>query len=245
MSQALAFSPDGRLLAAAEVDVSKPAPLRIWDVRRRTLTAFHGRTGAGSIAFSPNGRLIAGAANDRGTDIREVRTGRLVKRLGIGEFSGAGDFSRSVAFSPDGRLLFVGQYDGRGYFYSTDTWKRVGQPVEGHTGRITFPVFSPDGRTLVTASADGTVRLWDVATRKPIGSPLVVEPNTFASAALSPDGSRLFAISTRGRGISFDMSPKDWNLHACRVAGHDLTAREWRDALPGRPYQAVCQDDRR
>jgi hypothetical protein len=73
----------------------------------------------------------------------------------------------------------------------------------------------------------------------------VVEPNTFASAALSPNGSRLFAISTRGQGVSFDISPRDWNRHACLVAGHDLTTREWRDSVPGRPYQAVCQDDRR
>jgi WD40 repeat protein/DNA-binding SARP family transcriptional activator len=245
MSQALAFSPDGRLLAAAEGDVRNPAPMRVWDVRRRTLTAFRARTGAASaLGFSPDGRLIAVAAIDHGTELFDARTGRLVKRLGIGQFSGAGDFSRSVAFSPDGRMLFVGQYDGRGYFYSTKSWKRVGQPVEGHTGRITFPEFSSDGRMLVTASADGTVVLWDVATRKPIGSPLALEPNTFASAVLSPDGSRLFAISTRGRGISFDISPKDWNRHACLVAGHDLTAREWRDALPGRPYRAVCHDER-
>jgi len=244
ISQALAFSPDGRLLAAAEGDVRRPAPMRVWELRRRTLTAFRARTSAATaIGFSPDGRLIAVAAIDRGTELFDARTGRVVRRLRIDEFSGASE-SRSVAFSPDGRLLFVGEYDGRGYFYSTKSWKRVGQPVEGHTGRITFPEFSPDGRTLVTASADGTVVFWDVTSRKPIGSPLVLVPNTFASAALSRDGSRLFAISTRGRGISFDLSPRDWNRHACLVAGHDLTAREWRDALPGRPYQAVCQGDR-
>ena len=243
-SQALAFSPDGRLLAAAEADVHGSAPMRVWDVGRRTLTAFRARTGAtNALRFSPDGGLIAVTTVDHGTKLFDARTGRLVKHLGIGEFPGQGDLSRSVAFSPDGRLLFVGQYDGRGYFYSTNSWKRLGQPVEGQTGRITSPEFSPDGRTLVTASADGTVMLWDVATRKPIGSPLVLEPNTFASAVLSPNGSRLFAISTRGRGISFDMSPGDWNRHACLVAGHDLTPREWGDALPGRAYRAVCQDD--
>jgi WD40 repeat protein/DNA-binding SARP family transcriptional activator len=242
-SQALAFSPDGSLLAAAEVDVRRPRPLRVWDVRRRTLTAFRGRTAAASIAFSPDGKLLAAAAIERGTDIRDVRTGRIVKRLRIGDFSGEGDFSRSVAFSPDGDLLFVGQYDGRGHLYSTDTWKAVGQPLEGHTARITFPEFSPDGRMLVTAAADGTVVLWDVETQKPIGAPLQLEPNTFASTALSPDGSRLFAVSTRGQGISFELSPEAWKRHACLVAGRELTAREWEDALPERPYQAVCSGD--
>ena len=38
-SQALAFSPDGKLLAAAEAGDGPRRPLRVWDVRRRTLTA--------------------------------------------------------------------------------------------------------------------------------------------------------------------------------------------------------------
>jgi WD40 repeat protein len=240
LSQALAFSPDGKLLAAGEVDIRKPRPLRVWDVRRRTLTAFRGRTAANVIAFSPNGELIAASATERGTDVRDVRTGRLVKRLGIGDLAGEGDFSRSVAFSPDGDLLFVGQYNGIGRLFSTETWKQVGRPLQAHTARITFPEFSPDGRTLITAAADGTVVLWDVETQKPIGSPLALAPSTWTSAVLSPDGSRLFAISTRGEGISFDMRPEAWKRHACLVAGRELTTDEWDAALPGRPYQAVC-----
>jgi WD40 repeat protein/DNA-binding SARP family transcriptional activator len=242
-SQALAFSPDSKLLAAAEIDVREPRQLRVWEMRRRTLTAFRGRSSAGSIAFSPDGELVAAAAVERGTDIRDVHTGRLVKRLPTGDFTGVGDFARSVAFSPAGDLLFVGQYDGRGYLFSTETWKRIGQPLEAHTARITFAEFSRDGRTLVTAAADGNVVLWDLETRTAIGSPLEIEPNTFVSVALSPDGSRLFAVSTRGQGISFDISPEAWKRHACLVAGRDLSAREWQDALPDRPYRAVCSGD--
>jgi WD40 repeat protein/DNA-binding SARP family transcriptional activator len=243
-SQALAFSPDGRLLAAAESpDESGPSPLRVWDVRRRKLTAFRGRTKANLIAFSPNGVLIAGAATYRGTDIRDVRTGKLVKRLEVGDLSGEGDYSRSVAFSPDGDLLFVGQFNGTGRLFSTETWKPVGRPLRAHTGRITFPEFSPDGRTLMTASADGTVVLWDVATQKPIGAPLEFRADTFVSAALGPDGKRLYAISTGEDGISFDMSPEAWKRHACLVAGRAISSGEWEQALPGRPYQAVCSGD--
>jgi WD40 repeat protein len=214
--------------------------MRVWDARRHTLTGFRGNTSANLIAFSPDGRWIAAAATQFGTDIRDARTGRLVKHLGVGDLTSVGDFSRSVTFSPDGSLLFVGQYDGTGRLFSTQTWKPVGRPLEAHTGRITFPEFTPDGRTLVTAAADGTVVLWDVATQKPIGSPLRFARNTFVSAALSPDGSRLYAVSTTGEGISFDMSPEAWKRHACLVAGREPTADEWRGALPGRPYEAVC-----
>jgi DNA-binding SARP family transcriptional activator/WD40 repeat protein len=235
-SPALAFSPDGGLLAAAEMDPTdplRPRPLRVWDVRRRALTAFRGQSAAGSIAFHPSGELIAAAAGQLGTEIRDVRTGRLVARLRTPE-------PRSVVFSPDGELVFVGQYDGRGQMFSTQSWEPVGRRFEGHTGRITFPEFSRDGRMLVTAAADGTVVLWDVETQKAIGSPLAFAPNTYASAALSPDGSRLYAVSTRGDGVSFAVSPGAWNRHACLVAGRELSAAEWKAALPSQPYRPVC-----
>ncbi len=45
-SQALAFSPDGKLLAAAESLEGRDRAAAVWDVRRRTLTAFRGRTAA-------------------------------------------------------------------------------------------------------------------------------------------------------------------------------------------------------
>jgi WD40 repeat protein len=228
---------------SAEALLGKQQPMRVWDVHRRKLTAFRARTSANLIAFSPNGRLIAAANQSRGTDIRDARTGTLVKRLGPGDRSGEGEFSRSVAFSPDGDLLFVGQYNGTGRLFSTDTWKPVGTPLTAHTARITFPEFTRDGRTLVTAAADGRVVIWDVATQKPIGSPPRLAPKTFVSAALSPDGSRLYAISTRGEGISFNLSPEAWKRHACLVAGRELTEDEWDDALPARPYQAVCSGD--
>jgi WD40 repeat protein/DNA-binding SARP family transcriptional activator len=240
-SDAIAFSRDGTLLAAAQEDVADPlskgVPLRVWDVRRRTLTPFRGGSAANSIAFSPSGRLLAAAETELGTEVREAGTGRLVKRLPNADVE---DFARSVAFSPDGKLLFIGQWYGDGHLFSTATWKPVGQALEGHTARITYAEFTPDSRTLVTAAGDGTVKLWDVKTQKPIGSPIELAQNTFASAALSPDGSRLFAVSTRGKGISFDTSPDAWKRHACRVAGRELTPAEWADALPTRPYQAVC-----
>jgi WD40 repeat protein len=161
----------------------------------------------------------------------------------MGNLAGEGDFSRSVTFSPDGELLFVGQYNGTGRLFSTETWRPVGLPLESQTARITFPEFTPDGRTLMTAAADGTVVLWDVETHKMIGSPLQLKPNAFTSAALSPNGSRLYAITTGNDGLSLDLSTEAWKRHACLVAGRQLTGDEWDEALPDRPYQTVCARD--
>jgi WD40 repeat protein/class 3 adenylate cyclase len=231
--QAIAFSPDGESLAAAEVEAEQPR-LRVWNVRRRAVTAEIATMPIASLGFSPDGRVIALAAADGGTEVRDARSGKLVRRLPTE------GLSRSVAFSPDGRLLAVGQFDGDGQLYSTDNWRPLGRRLEAHTQRITNVEFSRDGRTLATSSADGTVLLWDVETQEPIGSPLPVEPDTFVSAALSPDGSYVFAVSTALRGVRLHTDPEVWKRHACLVAGRELTQREWRDALPGRQYRTVC-----
>jgi WD40 repeat protein len=240
-SAAIAFSPNGKLLAATEADPAAgpfvPQALRVWDVSTRTLAALRGQSALGGVAFSSDGELIAVAAGRLGTQVRDVGTGRLVKRLVTA------DAPYALAFSPNGELLFVGQYDGRGQLFSTTTWQPVGRRVEGHTGRITSAEFTRDGRTLVTAAADGTAALWDAETQKSLGSPLELAPNTYASAALSPDGARLFAVSTRGDGISFELSRQAWKRHACLVAGRELTAAEWADALPAQPYRRVCPRD--
>jgi WD40 repeat protein/class 3 adenylate cyclase len=233
--QTVAFSPDGKSLAAAEVIADRPS-LRVWNVPRHAVAFDVDAPEVTALAFSPDGRMIALAALDGGTEIRDARSGWLVKRMpneGL---------SRSVAFSPDGSLLAVGRFDGDGQLYSTESWTPIGRRLEGHAQRITNVEFSRDGRTLATSSADGTVLLWDVETHEPIGSPLSVEPETFVSAALSPSGSHLFAVSTGLAGVRLAADPEVWKSQACLIAGRSLTAREWEDALPGRAYRAVCPE---
>ena len=243
-SQALAFSPDHRLFAAAALGTNVRASsyvgstVRIWDVHRRALTpvAFRPRHEMfiSSLAFSPDGRRVAATMAGDGTEVRDAHTGRLVARLPTD------DVARSVAFSPDGRLVAVGQIDGRVLLWSARDWRAVGRPVEAHEGRVITVGFSGDSRTLATASEDGTARLWDVAGLRPVGSALVVDHGRWTSAALTPDGTHLLAVSDRGHGVRWDISPASWLRHACGVAGRELTAREWQDALPGRPYASIC-----
>jgi WD40 repeat protein/DNA-binding SARP family transcriptional activator len=234
-SQTLAFSPDGSLLAASEVNM-KAGNVVVWNVRQRAVIGAYSVEGEpAALAFSPDGRLLAVTAGERRVEIRDARGGRLAARLPTP------DRGRSVAFSPDGTLLATGHFDGTILLWSTETWKPVGRVLEGHEGRVQSLVFTPDGRTLASAGADGAVLLRDVATQKTIGSAQAVEPNAFLSAVFTPDGARLFAVSEQRRAIRWEISSEAWKQHACRVAGRELTAREWQDALPGRPYRSICR----
>jgi hypothetical protein len=149
-------------------------------------------------------------------------------------------FPYSAAFTPDGKLMFVGLYDGTGTFLSTEDWKPAGAGIRGHGQRILNARFTPDGQTLATSSADGTVQFWDVASHGSIGAPLVVQRNAFVASILSRDGSYLYALPTGTEGMRLALAPRLWSDLACAIAGRELTRREWDEVLPDRPYREVC-----
>ena len=231
-SQAVAWSPDGRLVAAGDY----AGDVLTWNARTGEPGPLHlSRPGEAvlSVAFSPDGRRLAATFDPGGAEVHDVAGGRLVAAL-----RSAPD-ARWVAWSPDGRLLVTGHYDGRARLWATATWRAAGA-LAGHEGYVLWAGFSPDGRTLATSGTDGTAVLWDVASRHQIGSALTVDANQWTAASFTPDGRRLLALAVTGRGVAWPATQADWERHACAVAGRSLTRREWADAVPDQPYRPVC-----
>jgi len=91
---AVAFSPDGKQVAAAEYPVGC---VKTWDVATgKEVRAFAGQPGPQTLAVSPDGRWLVSAAP--GVTVRDSANGKIVTTLTT-------DDADALVFSPDGRWL--------------------------------------------------------------------------------------------------------------------------------------------
>ena len=231
-AQALAFSPDGGRLAVADL----LGNVRLLDLRSgRVRQGPQLPTLALSLSFSPDGKLLAIALADRGTELRDGRSLRVVAHLSNGA---GGDADRAVRFSPDGRLLAVTSHLGYTQLWDVASRRRAGRRLTGHEGGVLGAEFSPDGRMLATTGGDGTAILWDVASRRALGT--LPGPLGWVTARFTPDGRHLFVLRDSGEAERWQVEPDAWSEYACRVAGRELTRAEWSEFVPDQDYRRVC-----
>ncbi|MFJ3877565.1 WD40 repeat domain-containing protein [Streptomyces sp. NPDC090077] len=150
-------------------------------------------------AFSPDGRLLAvsGEHDHKGV----VQLWDPVRGVAVGELE-ADCVAYTVAFSPSGHLLAVGDDGGGVTLWNTATLKSVGSPLHGHDNPVDLVVFAADGRTLVTADEE-IVRRWDTVTGEPTASPLIGEVQAMFCR---PDGGILAALRTQSMLHLWDLT---------------------------------------
>ena len=210
------FSPNGKLLAVGTVGKKVRLFSTVTWKTVSTLTVPH-LWMAVFIAFSPDSRRLV-ATSGGSVVIWSLVNNEIVRTLG--EFK---DFIFAVAFSPNGKRLAAGSYDGTVRIWNTSNWRPV--YTFTNTGRINSLAFSPNGKWLAAGSYDGTngtVRIWNTSNWR-LASTLSGHKGVIMQIVFSNDCKRLASASD-------DHTVRIWNT---------TTWRPVRIILPiiGRSYQ--------
>jgi WD40 repeat protein/DNA-binding SARP family transcriptional activator len=247
--ESVAFSPDGRLVAAGDVihtglltfgSTTQLGSIAVWDARSGglvwTSTSTEGSFDA--LAFSPDGKTLAAAIDDGVVHLFDLRTRRVVWTvypLGNGPLN-----FDTVAYSPQG-LLATGSYAGIVQLWDTRTRTQEGHLLQAANAPIASIAFNPTGQEFTTtAGSPGAARIWTSASQQQFGADFPNPSGQWQNALYTPDGSRLVIIAAGGDGSVFPTTLNGWEAHACTVAGRNFTHAEWSQLITGHSYTQTC-----
>ena len=177
---------------------------------------FIGHTGCvWSVVYSADGRRVASASADDTIRVWNPRNGREVQ-----QFNSCTLHFSNLAFSPDGKMLAIGRWDGKVIISLSDSiiWTSV---FEGHTGPVTSVAFHPKLPILASVSTDGNLRIWSFETDVPvpIKHDLLNHNVPFTSVAFSPDG-RTLAVGKWAESPGTTLNVLTWD--GAHVVGEPL-----------------------
>ena len=241
---ALAYAPDGNVLATAHRDNT----IRLFDTATgseiRRLTGHEKQVQ--SICFAPGGKKLASAGEGGLIRLWDRDTGKTV-----GLLTGSRGYNHRVVFSPDGKMLASLGGDGtleRGRI-DTYTLRLFDAKTAKQLHRweaISAMAFSPDGKELATARREGVIRRWEPETGKEINPP-TGHVGPVDSLCFTPDARTLYSRDrwgtvvewdvqgSRQRRLLFTKSPQEaaatqWTAAALSPDGKVMALVDWGDS---------------
>jgi WD40 repeat protein len=191
---AVAFSPDGKVLATGEKD----GRVRLWNViTGKELLTLRGHSNwVNSVAWSGDSLTLASGSDDKTVKLWNVQTGDCVRIL-----EGHGNSVLSVAWNGD--TLASGSHDKTVKLWNVQSGDCV-QTLEGHSDSVRSVAWSGDNLTLASGSNDKSLKLWNVQTGHCVQT-LKGHKSAVRSVAWSGDSQTLASGSD-------DKTVKLWNV---------------------------------
>ena len=218
---AMAFRPDGKLLAVAGGAPGRLGETRLFQPGDGKLVRVLAATSdvVLDVAFNPAGDRLAVASADGVVRVFEVASGKL--QLTITSHS---DWIMAVSWSADGKQLATASRDKTAKVFKSDSGELVvtyaghGQPVKG-------VAFHPDGKEVFSSGGDKKLHRWKIADGKKsaevgFGGEVykLVRGGDFLFAASADKTVRQFEAKTHKQIRSYT-GHSDWALSSAFHAG--------------------------
>ncbi|KOP26290.1 hypothetical protein AMR41_11360 [Hapalosiphon sp. MRB220] len=218
-SQAIALSPDGKLLASGS------SFIKLWNLETgQIICTLKGNTGIlKSITFSPDCKTLASCGLSQNIELWDLETRKIIY-----QFTGKSYGVNSITFSPDGQILASGDRARSIQLWDLTTGKAIRTssgnfPVMEHGDWVNCVTVSPlfaseEGLEgiLASGSHDKTIKLWSLKTKEVIAT-LKGHLSLVYAVAFSRDAQILASASA-------DKTIKLWDLKTkeeiCTLAGH-------------------------
>jgi RNA polymerase sigma factor (sigma-70 family) len=209
----LAFSPDGRRLAAMTF---RQSTARIWELTTDKEPLILKHKEGYSLSFSPDGKTLVTGGWDKKVRFWDPTDGKLRKEFTVELPQGyvAGDGVRddvrvfAVAYSPDGTRIAGNDLGGRLWIWDPDTMKPRAVTDTKDIPRYNTLAWSPDGLWIATGGALGKVFVWDGWSGQLVWDRGKHRTDLFR-VSFGKDDRTIVSGADDGLGYRWDLRPKD------------------------------------
>ncbi len=203
VQNSVVISPDGKMLVVIGF---------LWDIESRETIGRLGEDFVHAAVFTDN-KTLKFLTNDMTVTTWDVEKRELLSTVPL---AGGADRLAVVAFSPDGKLVALGERGTRQgsevKIWNTDTGelfhtlKVPDQGIVSSYNSVGVMAFSSDGVLAYVTVSSGNIHLWDVEKKEDIAT---LEAGSVSAIAFSPDGKTIGSGSINGSVSLWDVETKE------------------------------------
>ena len=188
----IAFSHDGKWLAAAGGLCAKQGEVKIWNVETKaSALTINGHSDCiYGLAFSPDGKLLATSSYDKLIKLWDTSTGQEVRTL-----KDHIDAIYALAFTPDGKRLISGSADRGVKIWDVASGERLYTFSES-LDVVNTVAIDPTGKFVAAGGIDKSIRIWRMDEKGgELVQSLMAHEDAIIKLAWSPDGQTIVSSS--------------------------------------------------